>query len=589
MFDRFTDRARKVMGLSRQEAQRFNHDYIGTEHILLGLIQEGSGVAADVLRNLDVDPALLRRDIENRAEYGTTMVTMGQLPFTPMARRALELALEEASNLGHSYIGTEHLLLGLLRQDEGIAAEALRGRGLRFSEARDEVTRLLGGAEAPEREGPHRAAKRPPRMPFDLFSDRAHKVMGLSRQEALRLHHDYIGTEQILLGLILEWGGGAADVLKRLGVDREQIRQEVEKLVTPGNARVTAGALPFTPRAKVVIELALEEAGNHGQDDVRTEHLLLALIREELGIAAEVLRKLGIRVENVRKELDPGTAALTKRAHRAMRMAREEADRFRHDRVGAEHILLGIIRGEEAGGGELTSLLLRTVSARVGQRTTRGTQAHRGRVPLGPSAVTVMDLATEEARAYRHEWIGIGHLIVGLIREGGLAAEVLAAAGIRLEDAREDLGMRGGTAAGSFRSNQPSTATDLAQLEAKRLCHDCVDTGHVLLGLLATGGAACALLRKLGIDPGHVRAETEKRMTKGTTIASAEELPFTPSVKRALELASQQAKGEVKDEHVLLGLLREGAGTAAQVLADLGVTADAIRNAIDPGPPAPPE
>jgi len=106
MFDRFTDRARKVMGLARQEAQRFNHDYIGTEHVLLGLVQEGSGVAASVLKNLDIDLKKIRLEVEKLVSNGTTMVTMGQLPFTPRAKKVLELSLEEASNLGHTYIGT---------------------------------------------------------------------------------------------------------------------------------------------------------------------------------------------------------------------------------------------------------------------------------------------------------------------------------------------------------------------------------------------------------------------------------------------------------------------------------------------------
>ena len=95
MFDRFTDRARKVMGLARQEAQRFNHDYIGTEHVLLGLVQEGSGVAASVLKNLDIDLKKIRHEVEKLVSNGTTMVTMGQLPFTPRAKKVLELSLEE--------------------------------------------------------------------------------------------------------------------------------------------------------------------------------------------------------------------------------------------------------------------------------------------------------------------------------------------------------------------------------------------------------------------------------------------------------------------------------------------------------------
>ncbi len=144
MFDRFTDRARKVMGLARQEAQRFNHDYIGTEHILLGLVQEGSGVAASVLKNLDIDLKKIRQEVEKLVSNGTSMVTMGQLPFTPRAKKVLELSLEEASNLGHTYIGTEHLLLGLIRENEGIAAQVLRNLKVKLEDVRDEVLELLG-------------------------------------------------------------------------------------------------------------------------------------------------------------------------------------------------------------------------------------------------------------------------------------------------------------------------------------------------------------------------------------------------------------------------------------------------------------
>jgi len=144
MFDRFTDRARRVMGLARQEAQRFNHEYIGTEHILLGLIQEGSGVAANVLRNLDIDLDKIRREVEKIVQSGPSMVTMGQLPFTPRAKKVLELAVEEASNLGHNYIGTEHLLLGLIRENEGVAAQVLLNLGLKLEDVREEVLELLG-------------------------------------------------------------------------------------------------------------------------------------------------------------------------------------------------------------------------------------------------------------------------------------------------------------------------------------------------------------------------------------------------------------------------------------------------------------
>ncbi|HOP76985.1 MAG: ATP-dependent Clp protease ATP-binding subunit [Thermogutta sp.] len=139
------------MQLANQEAQRFNHEYVGTEHILLGLIKEGSGVAANVLRNLDVDLKKIRLEVEKLVQTGPDMVTMGRLPLTPRARKVIEYATEEARNLNHNYIGTEHLLLGLLREQEGVAAQVLMNLGLKLEEVREEVLNLLGhGSEAAE-------------------------------------------------------------------------------------------------------------------------------------------------------------------------------------------------------------------------------------------------------------------------------------------------------------------------------------------------------------------------------------------------------------------------------------------------------
>src|SRR6059058_1468557 len=157
MYERFTDRARKVMQLANQEAQRFNHEYIGTEHILLGLVKEGSGVAANVLKNLDVDLRKIRLEVEKLVQSGPEMVTMGKLPQTPRAKKVIEYSMEEARNLNHNYVGTEHILLGLLREQEGVAAQVLMNLGLKLEEVREEVLNLLGhgleGAEGSERGG----------------------------------------------------------------------------------------------------------------------------------------------------------------------------------------------------------------------------------------------------------------------------------------------------------------------------------------------------------------------------------------------------------------------------------------------------
>jgi ATP-dependent Clp protease ATP-binding subunit ClpC len=154
MFERLSDRARKVMALANQEAQRFNHEYIGTEHILLGLVKEGSGVGANVLKNLGIDLRKVRLEVEKLVKSGPEMVTMGKLPQTPRAKKVIEYAIEEARNLNHNYVGTEHLLLGLLREQDGVAAQVLLNLGLKLEEVREEVLNLLG-AGGEQEEGGH--------------------------------------------------------------------------------------------------------------------------------------------------------------------------------------------------------------------------------------------------------------------------------------------------------------------------------------------------------------------------------------------------------------------------------------------------
>lgn len=159
MFERFTDRARKVMALANQEAQRFNHEYIGTEHILLGLVKEGSGVGANVLKNLEVDLRKVRLEVEKLVKSGPDMVTMGKLPQTPRAKKVIEYAIEEARNLNHNYVGTEHLLLGLLREQDGVAAQVLMNLGIKLEEVREEVLNLLGAGVETEEAAPGGAAE----------------------------------------------------------------------------------------------------------------------------------------------------------------------------------------------------------------------------------------------------------------------------------------------------------------------------------------------------------------------------------------------------------------------------------------------
>ena len=144
MFERFTDRARRVVVLAQEEARLLNHNYIGTEHILLGLIHEGEGVAAKALESLGISLEAVRAQVEEIIGQGQTAPT-GHIPFTPRAKKVLELSLREALQLGHNYIGTEHILLGLIREGEGVAAQVLVKLGADLSRVRQQVIQLLSG------------------------------------------------------------------------------------------------------------------------------------------------------------------------------------------------------------------------------------------------------------------------------------------------------------------------------------------------------------------------------------------------------------------------------------------------------------
>src|SRR5881227_3848710 len=153
-FDKFTERARKVLQLAQEEAQRFNHNYIGTEHLLLGLVREGEGVAAKVLANLGVELNKVRSAVEFIIGRGDRTVT-GDIGLTPRAKKVIELSVDEARRLNHHYIGTEHLLLGLVREGEGIAAGVLESLGVNLEKVRTQTIQVLSQSNSPHSESKH--------------------------------------------------------------------------------------------------------------------------------------------------------------------------------------------------------------------------------------------------------------------------------------------------------------------------------------------------------------------------------------------------------------------------------------------------
>jgi hypothetical protein len=221
VFERFTDRARRVLVLAQEEARLLNHSFIGTEHLLLGLIAEGEGLAAKALESLEISLEAVRREVEEIIGQAGSVPT-GSPPFTPRAKKVLELALREALQLGHNYIGTEHILLGLVREGQGVAAQVLIRLGADLVKVRQAVIEQLGGYQGRDPQShPGMRVRRTGRLPFQLVT-----IGDVVTVEVVRRGR---GPE-----VFAEAHGRLANLVAELGVELDAGRLDVSSVDTDG-------------------------------------------------------------------------------------------------------------------------------------------------------------------------------------------------------------------------------------------------------------------------------------------------------------------------------------------------------------------
>jgi len=502
ILQRFTPPAIRVIQHAKKEARGSGSNTVGTEHILLGLLQETEGVAAHALGRLGV--TLGRAQAEIRRQVAPDKARSASRSWSADARRVLELALDEARELNPklglpNLVDTEHLLLGLLHLPDSPAVRVLRELGVDPEQLRGEVIGRLGARPEPAGAGGE---------VFQRFTPAAMRVVQYAKEEARGHRVKVVGTEHILLGLLREEGGGAARVLQRSGVELGRAREEADL------ARLEAGLKDRPSRgwsadARRALELTVGEARELNPklglpNFVDTEHLLLGLLDLPDATAVRVLRALGVNPEQLRRE------AVELLGARPAPASAEATDAPAREREVPRH-----------SGGVL-------------QRFT-------------PPAIRVVQYAKEEARRFRGNTVGTEHVLLGLIREQeGVAARVLERLGVSLgraqNEIRRQMDLTENRSPGQTQRSWSAGARRVLELalgEARELnpklgLPNFVDTEHLLLGLIRESDSTAArVLRALGVDLKQVRREVITLLGGGLPRSAARPSVEAPEANRA--------------------------------------------------------
>jgi len=310
-FDRFNDRAKRVLALAQDEAIRFNHNYIGVEHLLLGLVREGEGVAARVLDSLGIDLSKMRSSVEVMIGRGKETTSPSEITLSPRTKKVIELAVDESRKLGHSHVGTEHLLLGIVREGQSVGAGVLESMGVNLEQVRHQVIAVLGqhrpemAATASAGIGPSAGAgigsSHP--VPFvDRLETSGRRALARAYWEAGRANDKEVAPHHLLLGLVTSGDVWTHRLLAELGVDLADLVTRIDAAV-PRNEGPRPARLDEQAALTEVFARAASFASERNSALIRSGHLLLA-IAASVGAGGSVLKAVGATPGCIREILD---------------------------------------------------------------------------------------------------------------------------------------------------------------------------------------------------------------------------------------------------------------------------------------------
>jgi ATP-dependent Clp protease ATP-binding subunit ClpA len=317
MHEHYTEKARRTIFFAHYEASQFGSTNIETEHLLLGLLRESHSAVKRFL-GVEISPASIRKQIEAHTPIPKEPSASFDQPLANDSKRVLAYAAEEAQRLGVNLIGTEHLLLGLLREEEAFAARMLQERGVSLEWSRKEIlascsplraeradllTRAIAGNLIDETESTPSADRRQqPRNSLAQYNERARRALLFARLEASQFRASSIGTEHLMLGLLRE-GKVILGLFAEAETAVKSIRKQIEQHIPRGNSGPVGAVLPLTEECRRALNYGAEEAQKLNRDLIGPEHLLMGVLHEEQSFSAQVLRERGVSLQEFRREL----------------------------------------------------------------------------------------------------------------------------------------------------------------------------------------------------------------------------------------------------------------------------------------------
>jgi ATP-dependent Clp protease ATP-binding subunit ClpA len=444
LLDKFTEKAIKAVINSQEEARRLSHSQIGTQHLLLGLVQEGTGIPVRVLRAVGVTIEELREKVAESKSLTKNTGILNEVIFSNQAIQALKDASEQAKNLGYVYVGSEHLFISLLSNENFAAVKVLKDLEVDVDRIIETVTRITVKRSLNRAHPEIQQSKKLTEiskaiqskifeLPFSLESESTSEIINLAKQEMKAFNNDTIGTEHLLLAITKSQNNNLKSLLEENNINYNQLLEYLSYHQDRSPEYLDVN-FQLTPVAFKVLEKAHEIATTLGYGSVKPEHIMLGMLKEDKGLVKAIFENKSINTQQLYQRIIEPIEKQRPPTLSIIKLAQEEARMLDYNVVGTEHILLGLLSvGIGIASNVLQNLGITLQDARHEVKKVVGYGSYDSNVEMTftPRAKKLLELAWEEAKRKDYTRIESEHLLIAITKlKDSMAMNILTGLGV---------------------------------------------------------------------------------------------------------------------------------------------------------------